>query len=124
MAAWTTDESGALDPCGHCDNCTRLPETVERKDVTLATWQLLKIIQAVRKEGTKLTLSQLVTLARGGKKGAYEVKHGRKKQQSTLDLDLVAGGPVELSKNVSGPSDMSVSLLSDIVLIVFRNSSI
>ncbi|KAF9486141.1 ATP-dependent DNA helicase [Pholiota conissans] len=99
IASWTTDESGALDPCGHCDNCTRPPESVERKDVTLATWQLLKIVNAVRQSGTKLTLSQLVTLARGGKKGTYEVKQGRKKQQSTLDLEAVAGGPVDLSKN-------------------------
>jgi hypothetical protein len=27
--------------CGHCDNCTRSPNSVERKDVTLAMWQIL-----------------------------------------------------------------------------------
>lgn len=100
VSSWTTDETGALDPCGHCDNCTRPPETLDSRDVTLATWQILRIVEAVRQSGTKLTLSQLVVLARGGKKGTFEVKKGRKKEQSTLDLDGVAGGAVEMSKLV------------------------
>ncbi len=54
----------------------------------------------MRQTGTKLTLGQLVVLARGGKKGAYEVKKGRKKEQTTLDLERVAGGPVDMSKFV------------------------
>ena len=100
VASWTTDETGALDPCGHCDNCTRPREALAPRDVTLATWQILKVVEAVRQTGTKLTLGQLVVLARGGKKGAYEVKKGRKKEQTTLDLERVAGGPVEMSKFV------------------------
>ncbi|KAF8970329.1 P-loop containing nucleoside triphosphate hydrolase protein [Flammula alnicola] len=101
IASWTTEETGALDPCGHCDNCTRPAETVERRDVTTATWQILKIVNAVRQSGGKLTLGMLVTLARGGNKGSFEVSQGRKKQTSTstLDLNAVASGPVEMSKS-------------------------
>ena len=47
-----------------------------------------------------ISLLILVVLARGGKKGAYEVKKGRKKEQTTLDLERVAGGPVDMSKFV------------------------
>ena len=69
VASWTTDETGALDPCGHCDNCTRPREALAPRDVTLATWQILKVVEAVRQTGTKLTLGQLVH-PRPGLRGA------------------------------------------------------
>lgn len=103
VSSWSTDEQGALDPCGHCDNCLRAQETVDREDVTLATWQILKIVQSVRRSGGKLTLAMLVALARGGKNGAFEASRGRKgrsKETHNLDLQQVAGGPVELSRGV------------------------
>lgn len=102
ISSWSTEEVGALDRCGHCDNCVRPGDSVERKDVTLYTWQILKIVDAVRSYGGKVTLGMLATLARGGNKGAFEVNQGRKKPTSTekLDLDAVAGGPVDLNKSV------------------------
>jgi len=119
VASWSTAETGALDRCGHCDNCKRDgdEDSVERRDVTLAAWQLLKILQAVRQQGGKLTLGKLAALARGNAKGAYEVTtmKGRKRETETLtiDLDTVAGGAVEMSKLVNSLADIHSLLLSD-----------
>jgi ATP-dependent DNA helicase Q1 len=78
-------------------------DAIERRDVTLPAWQLLKILQDVRQQGGKLTSSKLATLARGGAKGSYEVSKGKKRQTENLkiDLDTVAGGPVDMNKTVS-----------------------
>jgi hypothetical protein len=80
-------------------------DSVERRDVTLTAWQLLKILQAVRQQGGRLTLGKLAILARGGAKGMYEAStiKGRKKETENLkiDLDSVSGGPVDMSKTVS-----------------------
>ena len=103
ISSWTTEDAGALDPCGHCDNCTRSPNSVERKDVTLATWQILKIVDAVRKTGGKLTLVMLAGLARGLQGGLYEVNQGGRnelKKKVKLDLETVAGGPVDMNRPV------------------------
>jgi ATP-dependent DNA helicase Q1 len=103
ISSWTTEDAGALDRCGHCDNCTRSPDTVERKDVTLATWQILKIIDTVRKSGGKLTLVMLASLARGLQGGSYEASQsGRNglKEKFSLDLETLVGGPVDMSRTV------------------------
>lgn len=101
IASFATEEKGALDPCGHCDNCTRSPESIERRDVTLATWQVLKVANEVHRAGGRLTLGKLATLVRGGNKGAYEVTIGRRAAvDQNLDLEDLAGGPIELNKNV------------------------
>lgn len=109
MSSWTTDDSDALTRCGHCDNCTRPPEEIDRRNVALETWQLLKIVSAVERDGANLTLNMLATLARGNGGGAYEVIQGgrgrkgkgKTKEKVGLDLDDVAGGKVNLSKDVS-----------------------
>jgi ATP-dependent DNA helicase Q1 len=103
ISSWSTEDAGALDPCGHCDNCTRSPNSVERKDVTLATWQILKIVDAVRRSGGKLTLAMLASLARGLQGGSYEVSQGGRnelKKKVKLDLETVAGGPVDMNSTV------------------------
>lgn len=108
IASWSTSEVGALDPCGHCDNCTRTPESIERRDVTLATWQILKVLQAVRQGGGRLTLGGLAVLVRGGRKGSFDVavkRRGRKAGddgagKGSVDLDDLVGGPVEMKKLV------------------------
>lgn len=90
-----------MEPCGHCDNCKRPEDTFERKDVTLAAWQIVKVVNAVKRAGGRLTLGMLADLVRGAKKGAFEVSMGRKKQNQNIDLVAVAGGPVDLTKPVS-----------------------
>ncbi|KAF8880470.1 P-loop containing nucleoside triphosphate hydrolase protein [Gymnopilus junonius] len=100
IASFATDEKGALDPCGHCDNCTRSPESIERRDVTLATWKVLKVANEVHQAGGRLTMGKLATLVRGGNKGMYEVTVGRRAAiERNLDLPDLIGGPVELTKN-------------------------
>jgi ATP-dependent DNA helicase Q1 len=108
IASWSTSEVGALDPCGHCDNCTRAPESIERRDVTLVTWQILKVLQAVRQAGGRLTLGGLAALVRGGRKGSFDVavkRRGKKvgddgAGKGNVDLDDLVGGPVEMKKLV------------------------
>lgn len=109
MSSWTTGDSDALTRCGHCDNCTRPAGEVDRRDVTLEAWQLLKIATAVEQDGGSLTLNMLAGLARGVGGGAYEVSHGsgrkngkgKSKEKMAMDLDSVAGGAVDLTKDVS-----------------------
>jgi ATP-dependent DNA helicase Q1 len=105
VASWTTDESNAMDRCGHCDNCTRPPDNVEHKDATVEAWQLLKILEAVEGGGGRLTIAGLSDLARGLGGGSFETGGGGKrrkgKEKMQIDYDSVAGGKVGLSKDVS-----------------------
>ncbi|OAX38744.1 ATP-dependent DNA helicase [Rhizopogon vinicolor AM-OR11-026] len=103
MASWTTDESNAMDRCGHCDNCTRPPDNVEHKDATVEAWQLLKILEAVESSGGRLTIAGLSDLARGLGGGSFETggagKRRKAKEKIQIDFDSVAGGKVGLSKD-------------------------
>ena len=107
MSSWSTDGADALTPCGHCDNCTRPPEQVQKKDVTVEMWQVLKIMDHVIQDGANVTLKMLASLARGSAGGAYEVSRGGKgrgkdKEKVNLDLKAIAGGPVNLTQEVCG----------------------
>lgn len=105
MASWTTDESNAMDRCGHCDNCTRSPDNVEHKDATVEAWQILKILEAVEDSGGRLTIAGLSDLSRGLGGGSFETGGGGKrrkaKEKIQIDYNSVAGGKVGLSKDVS-----------------------
>jgi ATP-dependent DNA helicase Q1 len=108
IASWSTDETDAMARCGHCDNCTRAPETVDRKDMTTEAWQILKIAEAVQRDKGMLTLGMLADVARGSGGAAFDVRSGGraaqgKEKKGVVDLDVVAHGKVELSKDV-GPA--------------------
>ncbi|KAI0088956.1 P-loop containing nucleoside triphosphate hydrolase protein [Irpex rosettiformis] len=106
-ASWSTLDEDAMTPCGHCDNCTRAPETVDRKrDVTLDAWQILTIVEAVRKERGQVTLSRLADMARG-----IFSTTGRGRKVKTLDKDAVVRETVKLSKEHA--SWLCVQLLLD-----------
>lgn len=102
MASWTTEESNAMDKCGHCDNCTHPVGTVFNKDVTLEAWQTLKIVQAVDTEGGRQTIAGLSDLARGAAGGSFEAgsKRRKGKEKVRLDYSAIAGGEVVLIKDV------------------------
>ena len=105
IASWSTEDQDALERCGHCDNCTRPPETIERKDVSLYSWQLLQIAHYIHKNHGKATVNMLAGLARNTG-GAFDVSSGKKgrqkeKEKVTLTLDDIAGGTVDLSRDVS-----------------------
>ena len=89
-SSWTTDDVDASEPCGHCDNCTRAPDTIELRDVTEDAWKLVKILEAA---GRPMTLKRITSLARGNNGGAYELPHGRK---GKLDLKELIGTPLKL----------------------------
>jgi ATP-dependent DNA helicase Q1 len=100
----SSSNSDALTPCGHCDNCTRDPSTVETKDVTREAWQLFKIVQAVTSAGGNLTMSNLAHLARGNKGRKFDVteRQGEEqtKKQEKMDLDDVCDGKVKMKREV------------------------
>ncbi|KAH9932324.1 P-loop containing nucleoside triphosphate hydrolase protein [Fomitopsis serialis] len=99
--AWTTEESNALEPCGHCDNCKRTPDMVKPMDVTPHAWQVLKIAEEVKTRGGRLSLVQLAGLVRGNKVTVSNRRQGRREKEQggeTLDLNKVAGGKVVLSR--------------------------
>ncbi|RPD55580.1 ATP-dependent DNA helicase [Lentinus tigrinus ALCF2SS1-7] len=109
MDSWATSEEDTLTRCGHCDNCTRPPETVEHLGARarVAAWQLLRVAEEV---GRELTMAQLCDLARGlggggGKEKAPDAaksrgkgRGGKGKEKASVDVHEVAGGKVELSR--------------------------
>ncbi|RDX41672.1 ATP-dependent DNA helicase [Lentinus brumalis] len=109
FSSWATAEEDTLTRCGHCDNCTRPPETLEHLGVRgrVAAWQLLRVVEEA---GQELTMAQLCDLARGLGGGSAKEKEpaaaakgkgkgrGRGKEKAYVDVHEVAGGKVELSK--------------------------
>lgn len=99
--AWTTQDKGALERCGHCDNCTRAPDSLARRDIRLAAWQILQAAELAERQSTRLTIGQLSDLVRSKKAATLSAKpKGRGKASTQVELDMadVAGGAVELSK--------------------------
>ncbi|CAE6430368.1 unnamed protein product [Rhizoctonia solani] len=108
LSSWTTEAGGKLTPCGHCDNCTRPPESVAQKDVTLDAWIILRVAQTIDSEGGRVTIGMLADLVRGVGGKAFQVpangggKGRRRKSQGEkvgLDLEGIAGGKASLSKD-------------------------
>ncbi|KIJ27343.1 hypothetical protein M422DRAFT_37824 [Sphaerobolus stellatus SS14] len=105
LSSWTSSTAGALTRCGHCDNCTRDPETLDKRDVTLESWQILKIMHEIESQGGRVTLGMLADLIRGAGGGSFAVSgggrkgKGKSKEKADLDLDAIAGGKVALSKD-------------------------
>jgi ATP-dependent DNA helicase Q1 len=80
---------------------------VERKDVTVQAWQILKVAEAVERDKGQQTLGMLTDLARGTGKGTFDVRSGGRngKEKNALDLNTVAHGKVDLSKEVTAHSN-------------------
>ncbi|KAA1473234.1 ATP-dependent DNA helicase [Dentipellis sp. KUC8613] len=104
LSSWVTADEDALTRCGHCDNCTRAPETVERLGARarVAAWQILRVAEEA---GRDLTMAQLCDLARGlGGAAAKEPPaggrrgRGKGKEKVSVDVGAVTGGKVDLSK--------------------------
>ena len=89
---WSTHDTDGGKRCGHCNNCLRPPESIEKQDVTLAAWQLLKLVDNTKQNGALLTFAELVKVARGNK--------NQKVVNSMKDL---TGSNVVLSSEVCAP---------------------
>jgi ATP-dependent DNA helicase Q1 len=121
MSSWTTDDTDALASCGHCDNCTRPPELVDHREVTLEAWQILKVASVAEKEGGRLTMSMLADLVRGNRGGSIEIDRGKGKgkrnaggsgkEKVDLDLDALVGGKIRLSKDVRSPHRHPITII-------------
>lgn len=98
MSSWTTDESDGLARCGHCDNCTRDRDSLDERDVTYQTWQILKIVEETERSNGNITLSMLANVARGV--GTVTSGKGKAKEKTSLDLDQLCGGKVDLKREV------------------------
>ena len=96
------------EPCGHCDNCTRDPTSIERKDVTVQAWKVCKVSQWVKSQDGRLTVSNLGDLVRGLGGGAFAVvqggSKGKKRKKATgqdyINLDDLCDGKSDLGKDV------------------------
>jgi superfamily II DNA helicase RecQ len=111
ISSWTTADSDALAPCGHCDNCTCLPEDVDHKDVTIEAWQIVKICDSVHRSGQRFTVSQLADFVRGGSSVDANTSIGGgkkgKEELAEMDLDAISGGKVTMNKDVSPSNQLS-----------------
>ncbi|KAB5593590.1 hypothetical protein CTheo_2979 [Ceratobasidium theobromae] len=112
ISSWTTEADGKLEPCGHCDNCTRPPETVCTQDATLDAWIILSVAQTIDSQGGRVTIGMLADLVRGVGAKAFQVPStgsgGKNRQRKSvsgekvgLDLDAVAGGKSTLCREAS-----------------------
>ncbi|KAG6865543.1 hypothetical protein C0993_007971, partial [Termitomyces sp. T159_Od127] len=87
-----------------------------RKNVTLEAWQLVKIVKALNENGEATTLKTVADLARRNTKHTVSRKNagkGKTKEKYKLDLDQVAGGKVDLTK------DEIEYLLVDLLLLKY-----
>lgn len=104
VASWSTNDEDAMTRCGHCDNCTRAPETIDRKDVSTEAWKILRVAEHVKRQKGRVTLNQLAELARGGGKGEFGLSGPASKSgpgKATANLQDICGGPIKLTKDVS-----------------------
>lgn len=84
--------------CGHCDNCTRNPESVIERDVTIEAKRVLAVARALFSKKVDVTAAQLAQAARGSGSGV-----------SKQSLQLAPGDKVTLSPLV-GPSSRNLAL--------------
>ncbi|KAG8886455.1 hypothetical protein FRB98_001274 [Tulasnella sp. 332] len=107
LASWSDTGSSTLTRCGHCDNCSRPPESMLEQDVTLEAWRLCKVAEQVAREGGRLTVAALGDLARGNGGASFGLvstgkgrrSKGKADEKVSLDLDALCGGKVGLSKD-------------------------
>lgn len=84
---------------------------MDRRDVTLPAWQILRVSQIVERMSGRVTMGMLADLVRGAGGGAFGAVVGGRgrgkgkggsKEKISLDYDEIAGGKVELGKEVRG----------------------
>lgn len=102
LSAWSDGDT--LTKCGHCDNCTRSATSISTRDVTLESWQIIKVLEQVGRDGGRITVGMLADLVRGVGGGSYAAaaggKKGKGKEKVSLDLNELAGGKITMNKNV------------------------
>ncbi|KAG8983933.1 hypothetical protein FRB90_005641 [Tulasnella sp. 427] len=100
LSSWNDNGSTFVDRCGHCDNCTRPPESNVPQDVTFEAWKLCRIIDEVHRSRGRLTIASLAALARGNGGGNFDVHEGGKgkrrksKAEATIDLHALCDGKI------------------------------
>ncbi|KZV73855.1 ATP-dependent DNA helicase [Peniophora sp. CONT] len=85
LSAWAAegDASGALGPCGHCDNCTRAPDSIVSRNITEDGWRVMNIVATGQKQ-VKLTLADIAGALRGT--GAKTKQHNLTAKCGTSNL--------------------------------------
>lgn len=105
LSAWSDADGNSLTRCGHCDNCARSSESIATRDVTLESWQILKLLEHVTRDGGRTTIGMLADLVRGAGGGSYAAatgggRKGKGKEKVSLDVNEVSGGKIAMNKNV------------------------
>ena len=105
VSAWSADGTGALERCGHCDNCLRDSTSYKREDKTLEAWQILKVAEEVYRLKGNVTIAGLAALAGGSRQSKIRVKQRRgAPTEIQIDVNEIAGGKVNMTISVSCPS--------------------
>lgn len=98
LSAWSGADGGR---CGHCDNCTRSSDSISTRDVTIESWQILKVIESATREGRRFTIKLLADLVRGTNGSAFTSGGGTKgKEKISFDLDRLIGGKITMNRGV------------------------
>jgi superfamily II DNA helicase RecQ len=100
-----SSKEDARSQCGHCDNCTRPPDSVDHLDVTIEAWRVSKFVEAVSQAKARITLTKLGELVRGKGSGALKAsacgkRRVRDGETVNFDVEAIAGGKVNLNKDV------------------------
>ncbi len=109
--------TGGVSACGHCDNCTRDPSSIQTIDVTLDAWRIVRVAAEVEAQGGRVTVSGLADLVRGLGGGQFPVvaQSGKSRgkvsaEKGVVNLQEMCEGKVLLSK------EQTESLLIDMFL--------
>lgn len=90
------------DPCGTCDNCIRPSDQVQKENIGLEVWRIVRICDAACSRGGRLSFLQLCDLVRGLGGGTFGTagKSGGKGARDKINVEDY-GGKVGLSKDTT-----------------------
>jgi ATP-dependent DNA helicase Q1 len=98
--------------CGHCDNCTRDPESVVERDVTIEAKCVLTVARTLHSTGENVTAAQLAQAARGSgtPNKTFQLTPGDKVTLSPL-VRPISGSHTPASAELNGVGTQDTEVL-------------